>query len=92
MFHSTFYIVYFTVYLLSPLIYFYGFHFRVSNFETSAVQDLREKILGSRSHLVAEFQRLDKTFVGLYFKFVQDYNETFSLALVVCIFMPRHYA
>ena len=64
--------------------------FRVSNFETSAVQDLREKILGSRSQLVAEFQRFDKTFVGLYFKFVQYYSETFTLALVLSTFMPRH--
>ncbi|OPL21695.1 serine 2 threonine-protein phosphatase with ef-hands, partial [Mytilus galloprovincialis] len=37
---------------------------RVSNFESSAIQDLREKILASRTQFVQEFEKYDKSVTG----------------------------
>ncbi|XP_071126926.1 serine/threonine-protein phosphatase with EF-hands 1-like isoform X1 [Mytilus edulis] len=37
---------------------------RVSNFESSAIQDLREKILASRTQFVQEFEKYDKKVTG----------------------------
>lgn len=44
--------------------------FRVSNFESSAIQDLREKILASRTQLVQEFEKYDKSVTGLITDFI----------------------